>query len=354
MKRIYKIPFLFTLSFILILANFMKATELNQLKSFLSETRKVVITTHKGPDGDAMGSSLALYNYLLKKGHSVHVITPNDYPSFLKWMKGEEYVIEYCFNEEKAKKITESAELIFCLDFNTLSRIDTYAPVVERSNALKVLIDHHQQPDTFDFNFSDSSASSTAQLIFEFLELLDDTEEIDQDIAECLYAGIMTDTGNFRFNSVCSKTHQVVSFLIEKGARNDWVYDKIHDNNSVNRLKLLGYCLSKKMEVLNDLGVSIITLTQKELQRFNFKKGDTEGVVNYALSIEGVNVAAFMVERDGIIKISFRSKGDISVNQLARDHFNGGGHINAAGGSASTMQEAITTFKSNISNYINN
>ena len=240
------------------------------------------------------------------------------------------------------------------MDFNTLSRIDTYAPIVERSNALKVLIDHHQQPDTFDFNFSDASASSTAQLIFEFLELLDDTEEIDQDIAECLYAGIMTDTGNFRFNSVCSKTHQVVSFLIEKGARNDWVYDKIHDNNSVNRLKLLGYCLSEKMEVLSDLGVSIITLTQKELQRFNFKKGDTEGVVNYALSIEGVNVAAFMVERDGIIKISFRSKGDISVNQLARDHFNGGGHINAAGGSASTMQEAITKFKRNISNYINN
>ena len=258
------------------------------------------------------------------------------------------------FYEEKAKKITESAELIFCLDFNTLSRIDTYAPIVESSNALKVLIDHHQQPDTFDFNFSDTSACSTAQLIFEFLELLGDTDEIDQDIAECLYAGIMTDTGNFRFNSVSSKTHQVVSFLMEKGARNDWVYDKIHDNNSVNRLKLLGYCLSEKMEVMSDLGVAIITLTQEELQRFNFKKGDTEGVVNYALSIEGVNVAAFMVERDGIIKISFRSKGDISVNQLARDHFNGGGHINAAGGAAHTMEEAITIFKRIIPNYINN
>ena len=345
---------LFTLSFILILANFMKATELNQLKAFLSEPRKVVITTHKGPDGDAMGSSLALYNYFIKKGHSVHVITPNDYPSFLKWMKGDEHVIEYCFNEEKAKKITQSAEIIFCLDFNTLVRIDSYAPVVERSNALKVLIAPLQQPDTFALNFSDSSASSTAHLIFEFLELLDDTEEIYQDIAECLYAGIMTYTGNFRFNSVSSKTHQVVSFLIEKGARNDWVYDKIHDNNSVNRLKLLGYCLSEKMEVISDLGVAIITLTQEELQRFNFKKGDTEGVVNYALSIEGINVAAFMVERDGIIKISFRSKGDISVNQLARDHFNGGGHINAAGGAASTMEEAKTTFKRTIPNYIIN
>ena len=160
MGRIYKIHLLFTLTFILILANFMNERELKQLKTFLSEPRKVVITTHKGPDGDAMGSSLALYNYLIKKDHYVQVITPNDYPSFLKWMKGDEDVIEFCYNEEKAKKITESAELIFCLDFNTLSRIDTYAPVVERSNALKVLIDHHQQPDTFDFNFSDSSASS--------------------------------------------------------------------------------------------------------------------------------------------------------------------------------------------------
>ncbi len=332
----------------------MKATELNQLKAYLSKPRKVVITTHKGPDGDAMGSSLALYNYLLKKGHLVHVITPNDYPSYLKWMKGDEHVIEYCFNEEKAKKITESAEIIFCLDFNTLTRIDSYATVLERSNALRVLIDHHQQPDTFDFNFSDTSACSTAQLIFEFFELLEDADEIDQDIAECLYAGIMTDTGNFRFSSVSAKTHQIVSFLMEKGARNDWVYDQIHDNNSVNRLKLLGYCLSEKMEIVDDLAVAIITLNKEELNRFNFKKGDTEGIVNYALSVEGVNVAAFMVERDGIIKISFRSKGNISVNQLARDHFNGGGHINAAGGVASTIKEATTKFKRTILNYINN
>ncbi|MDA9898033.1 bifunctional oligoribonuclease/PAP phosphatase NrnA [Flavobacteriales bacterium] len=332
----------------------MKATELKQLKAFLSTPRKVVITTHKGPDGDAMGSSLALYNYLLKKGHSVQVITPNDYPKFLKWMKGDKQVIEYCFHQEKATRITAKAELIFCLDFNILSRIDTYAPVVEAANAPKVLIDHHQQPDTFDFNFSDTSACSTAQLIFEFLEMLGDTDLIDQDIAECLYAGIMTDTGNFRFNSVSSKTHQIVAFLIEKGARNDWIYDQIHDNNSVSRLKLLGYCLSEKMEVLPELGAAIIHLTKEELERFNFKKGDTEGVVNYALSIEGVNMAAFMVEKDGIVKISFRSKGLISVNQLARDHFSGGGHINAAGGAHSNMSEAITTFKNVIPNYINN
>jgi len=331
----------------------MKAEELHQLKSFLSTPRRIVITTHKGPDGDAMGSSLGLANYLQTKGHTVSVITPNDYPSFLKWMKGNHDVIEYCFHEEKAKRITEKAELIFCLDFNTLSRIDTYAPVVELSKAPKVLIDHHQQPDTFDYNFSDTTACSTAQLIFEFLELLGDDHLITQDIAECLYAGIITDTGNFRFNSVNSKTHQIVSTLIEKGVRNDWVYDKIHDNNSVSRIKLLGYCLNEKLEVLPEFNAAYIWLTEEELKRFNFQKGDTEGVVNYALSIEGVRVAAFFVQRDGIIKISFRSKGDISVNQLSRDHFGGGGHLNAAGGVSSDMDTAVQTFIKVISNYIN-
>lgn len=330
----------------------MEAKELSQLKSFLSTPKRIVITTHKGPDGDAMGSSLGLSNYLKKKGHDVTVITPNDYPSFLKWMKGNDQVIEYCFHQEKAQRITNKAELIFCLDFNTLSRIDTFAPVVDSAQALKVLIDHHQQPDTFDFNFSDTTACSTAQLIFEFLELLEDLDAIDRDIAECLYAGIMTDTGNFRFNSVTSKTHQIVSTLLDKGVRNDWVYDKIHDNNSVSRLKLLGYCLNEKLEVLPEFNAAYICLDKEELKRFNFQKGDTEGVVNYALSIKGVKVAAFFVERDGIIKISFRSKGDISVNQLSRDHFGGGGHINAAGGASTDMNTAVQTFKKVISNYI--
>lgn len=330
----------------------MEAKELSRLKSFLSTPKRIVITTHKGPDGDAMGSSLGLSNYLKKKGHDVTVITPNDYPSFLKWMKGNDQVIEYCFHQEKAQRITNKAELIFCLDFNTLSRIDTFAPVVDSAQALKVLIDHHQQPDTFDFNFSDTTACSTAQLIFEFLELLEDLDAIDRDIAECLYAGIMTDTGNFRFNSVTSKTHQIVSTLLDKGVRNDWVYDKIHDNNSVNKLKLLGYCLNEKLEVLPEFNAAYICLDKEELKRFNFQKGDTEGVVNYALSIKGVKVAAFFVERDGIIKISFRSKGDISVNQLSRDHFGGGGHINAAGGASTDMNTAVQTFKKVISNYI--
>ncbi len=325
----------------------MRVEKLNNLKELLAEPKKIVITTHRGPDGDAMGSSLGLYNYLLKKGHQVQVITPNDYPSFLHWMKGNDHVIQFVKEPEASERITNEAEIIFCLDFNTLNRIDTFAPVVEQTKAFKVLIDHHQQPDEFDFTLSDTSASSTAQLIYEFLDMFGDLEIIDQDIAECLYTGIMTDTGNFRFPSVTAKTHEIVAFLINKGAKHDKVYDLVNDNNSINRLNLLGYCLKEKLEVLPEYATAIISLTSDELNRFQYQKGDTEGVVNYALSIKGISVAAFFVEREGIVKISFRSKGDFSVNQLARDHFNGGGHINAAGGAYGIkVEEAIEKFRS--------
>ena len=330
----------------------MSVEELNKLKELLAEPKKIVITTHRGPDGDAMGSSLGLYNYLKQKGHQVQIITPNDYPSFLYWMKGNNHVIQFVKEPEASERITLEAEIIFCLDFNTLSRIDKFAPIVEQAKAFKVLIDHHQQPDEFDFTLSDTSASSTAQLVYEFIDMFGDIDFIDQDIAECLYVGIMTDTGNFRFPSVTAKTHEIVAFLISKGAKHDKVYDLVHDNNSVNRLKLLGYCLNEKLEVLPDYSTAIISLTSDELNRFQYQKGDTEGVVNYALSIEGISVAAFFVEREGIVKISFRSKGSFSVNQLARDHFNGGGHINAAGGVYGTkVKEAIEKFKSILPNY---
>ena len=330
----------------------MRVEKLNKLKELLAEPKKIVITTHRGPDGDAMGSSLGLYNYLFKKGHQVQVITPNDYPSFLHWMKGNDHVIQFVKEPEAAERITKEAEIIFCLDFNTLSRIDTFAPFVEQTKAFKVLIDHHQQPDEFDFTLSDTSASSTAQLIYEFLDMFGDLDIIDQDIAECLYTGIMTDTGNFRFPSVTAKTHEIVAFLIKKGAKQDKVYDLVNDNNSINRLNLLGYCLKEKLEVIPEYATAIISLTSDELNRFQYQKGDTEGVVNYALSIKGISVAAFFVEREGIVKISFRSKGDFSVNQLARDHFNGGGHINAAGGSYGIkVEEAIEKFRSILPDY---
>ena len=200
------------------------------------------------------------------------MITPNDYPSFLHWMKGNNHVIQFVKEPEAAERITKEAEIIFCLDFNTLSRIDTFAPFVEQTKAFKVLIDHHQQPDEFDFTLSDTSASSTAQLIYEFLDMFGDIDAIDQDIADCLYAGIMTDTGNFRFPSVTAKTHEIVAFLIKKGAKQDKVYDLVNDNNSVNRLKLLGYCLNEKLEVLPEYATAIISLTSDELNRFQYQK----------------------------------------------------------------------------------
>ena len=332
----------------------MNVAELNTLKEKLSSPKKIVITTHKGPDGDAIGSSLALSNYLIKKGHDVSVITPNEYPKFLKWMKGDEEIIEFCHNTKKAADITNNAEIIFCLDFNTLSRIDSYQPIVEQSKAFKALIDHHQQPDKFDFNYSDTKACSTAQMVFEFIQAFDDLDYIDKDIAECIYAGILTDTGNFRFKSVTARTHEVVAHLISKGAQTHLVNDRIYDNNSINRLKLLGYCLNDKLEVLPEYSSAIISLTHKELDRFNFQKGDTEGVVNYALSIEGISIAAFFVERDGLVKISFRSKGDFSVNEFSRTHYNGGGHTNAAGGrSLLSLEETVTQFISILPNYKN-
>ena len=330
----------------------MSVEEFNKLKELLAEPKKIVITTHRGPDGDAMGSSLGLYNYLIQKGHQVQVITPNDYPSFLNWMKGNNHVIQFVKEPEAAERITSDAEIIFCLDFNTLSRIGAFANVVEQTKAFKVLIDHHQQPDEFDFTLSDTTACSTAQLIYEFLDMFGDLDSINQDIAECLYAGIMTDTGNFRFPSVTAKTHEIVASLITRGAQHYKVYDLINENNSVNRLNLLGYCLNKKLEVLPDYATAIISLNCDELNRFQYQKGDTEGIVNYALSIEGVSLAAFFVEREGIVKISFRSKGDFSVNQLARDHFNGGGHINAAGGAyGKKVEEAIEKFRSILPDY---
>ena len=352
--QIYKKPSIKKPEFYSYFCTRMNVDELNVLKQKLSSPKKIVITTHKGPDGDAMGSSLALYNYLIKKGHEVNVITPNEYPKFLKWMKGDDKVIEFCYNEDKATKITNDAEIIFCLDFNTLSRIDTFEPIVAKSKAFKALIDHHQQPDVFDFNYSDTNSCSTAQMIFEFISAFDDIDLIDKDIAECIYAGILTDTGNFRFKSVTSRTHQVVAQLINKGAQTHLVNDRIYDNNSISKLKLLGYCLNDKLEVIPEYGSAIISLSHKELDYFNFQKGDTEGVVNYALSIEGISVAAFFVERDGLIKISFRSKGNFSVNQLARDHFNGGGHINAAGGAyGNDLQKTLTKFKEILTQYIN-
>ncbi|MFI5149152.1 MAG: bifunctional oligoribonuclease/PAP phosphatase NrnA [Bacteroidia bacterium] len=325
----------------------MNTKELSLLKKELAAPKNLVIVTHYSPDGDAMGSSLGFYNYLLKKKHKVTVITPNEYPSFLAWMPGNKKVINFAEDAALADKKIQKADLIFCLDFNSLKRIDALGPFVEKSKAVKVMVDHHPQPEEFArFTHHSVKACSTAELIYTLIELMGDHKLVDRSIADCLYTGIMTDTGSFRFPSVTADTHRVVAALISAGAVTSAIHERIYDDNSENRLRLLGFALHEKMVVMSDYNAGFITLTEAEMDHFGYEKGDTEGLVNYILSLRGIRFATFMAERDGAIKMSFRSKGDFDVNLFARKHFNGGGHKNAAGGYTRVkMEEVIRQFQ---------
>lgn len=308
--------------------------KLNELKLLLQNKKNIVITIHRGPDADALGSALALSDVLKQLNHNVTVVSPNDYASFLYWMKGNNEVVVFTEQTEKAIEITNNADLIFLLDFNDLSRIGEYTETVKNSSSTKIMIDHHQEPNMNDADlvFSDTSSCSTAQLLFEILDGLSFKSMINKDVAECIYAGIMTDTGSFKYSSTTSKTHKVISELIDAGAENSKVHDLIYDNYSEDRTKLLGYCLNDKLQIFPELNSAIISLTEEELDRFNFKKGDTEGVVNYALAIKGIIFAVFIAEKEGKVKLSLRSKGDFKVNEIAKKYFSGGGHMNASGG----------------------
>jgi len=327
-----------------------------QLKELISNPKKIVITTHRGSDGDAMGSSLGLYHLLKKLGHTVSVITPNEYANFLHWMPGNKEVIVYEENEKSADAITAEADLIFLLDFNDLNRIAPFTNAVSKSNATKIMIDHHQDPDRdiAELIFSDTTVCSTAQLVYEVMDAMGMTTCLNKEIAECLYVGIMTDTGSFKYASTTAKTHHIVADLIAAGAENAKIHDLIYDNSSANRIKLLGYCLNKKLRLYPENNAAIISLTDEELKRFEFKKGDTEGIVNYALAIKGMKFAAFIAEKDGIVKLSLRSKGDFKVNEIANKYFGGGGHMNAAGGmSQVSVDETIKKLEEIINNYKN-
>ncbi|MEE2699923.1 MAG: bifunctional oligoribonuclease/PAP phosphatase NrnA [Bacteroidota bacterium] len=324
------------------------------LKNLLNEKKNIVITVHRGPDGDAMGAALGLYNMLSQLNHSVTVITPNDYASFLHWLPGNEDVIIFKEQERRATEITKKADVIFLLDFGQISRLDSYAEVVNNATAKKVMIDHHQDPDEniADILFSDVTACATAQLLFEIIENLSYSHLINKNVAECLYTGIMTDTGSFKYASTTEKTHHIIANLIDKGADNSKIHDLVYDKFSENRMKLLGYCLNQKLQILKENKAAIIALNAEELERFNFQKGDTEGIVNYALMIEDIICAAFIAEKEGVVKLSLRSKGNFKVNEIAKKYFNGGGHMNAAGGISDmsvgeTIDKLKTIFKNN-------
>ena len=334
----------------------MTESDISEIKSLLESPKSIVIVPHKNPDGDAMGSSLGMYHYLTQLSHQVTVIAPNDYPNFLKWLPGDNNVLIYENNASNADELINKADIIFTLDFNAFNRTGEMENVLSQSAALKILIDHHQQPEAYaKYMYSDVNMCSTCEMVFHFLDKLNATSSMTADIATCLYVGIMTDTGSFRFASTTSTTHRVVAELIEKGAQNAKIHQNVYDNNSHDRLQLLG-CALNNLRVLPEYNAAFITLSQEELNRFNFKKGDTEGVVNYGLSIKGIELAAIFIEhkQERIVKISLRSKGTFSVNEFSRAHFNGGGHTNAAGGKSElSLSDTVEKFISILPNYKN-
>lgn len=328
--------------------------DINALKELLKEPKEVLITTHHKPDADALGSSLGLAGYLKKKGHRVTVITPSDYPGFLNWMHGNSEVIVYSEqNDTLVQRLIKEAQMIFCLDFNTLSRINEMGEYIRHANGTKVLVDHHLQPEAFaDLSFSNTSAAATAEIVYDMIKAMGDADLIDTEIGECLYAGIMTDTGSFRHPSTSKNVHLIIADLLQIGVETSKIHRLIYDSSSELRLRFLGYALKEKLVVLPEYRTAYFAITADELKAYDSKTGDTEGLVNYALSIEGIVFAALIIDRTQAVKMSFRSVGDFSVNDFAREHFNGGGHKNAAGGmSIDTLENTVNKFESLLPRY---
>lgn len=327
---------------------------LKELYPLLTELKKIVITTHQKPDGDAMGSSLGLYHFLIQQGHTVQVISPTNWASFLDWMPGSNTVLDYETNKEQSIQIVSEADIIFCLDFNVLHRTKNLAAIIEKSNAVKVLIDHHQQPqeEAFQFGDSDTSKSSTCEMIFDFIMNSGKDDLINKEIAECLYAGMMTDTGSFRFNSTTGSVHLAIARLKETGFSHTTVHEHIYDNFLESRLRFIGNALLNRMEVLYEYNTALIFIPKSDIYKYNIKTGDSEGLVNYLHTIQGIKLAAICIDRDEERKWSFRSKGNFDVNTFARNHFEGGGHFHAAGGrSSDSLDNTVNTFKQVLKQY---
>ena len=320
------------------------------VKSLLSSSKKILLTTHKSPDGDAIGSSLALYHYLKSQGHDVVVSVPDDMPGFLKWMPGSDKFIVFNRNKKGFKSALNEAEIVFALDYNHFKRGgEEIEKLLSESSVLKIMIDHHQQPDDFmQYRVWDVMASSTAQLVWEFIVALSGKNAIDKAIGECLYTGIMTDTGSFRFATCTSHTLRITADLLDIGVRGDLIHQYVYDQNSISRIHLMGYAL-EKIVMMPEQKTAYIALSKEDLKRFKYKPGDTEGLVNKVLSVVGVEVAALITEKENQVRLSLRSSGNFSVNQLSRAYFNGGGHENAAGGSLElNFGEAIKYFEDSI------
>lgn len=321
---------------------------IQEIYSLLNTPAKVCITMHQKPDPDAMGSSLGLAHFLRLLGHEVTVISPTNWPEFLKWMPGCKAVIDYEASTDKAQKVLADIDILFCLDFNTLHRTKHMAAQLEALQCTKVLIDHHEQPDEakFDYGVSNVAKSSTAEMVYDFIVGSGKQDLINEDIASCLYAGIIGDTGSFRFPATSAAVHEMVAFLKKKGLNHTSVHEYLYDNFLEDRVRFLGHVLLNRMEVFYEYNTALIAIPKGDLLRFNVKTGDTEGLVNFPLTIQGIKLAALVIDRDEERKWSFRSKGKVDVNTFARKYFNGGGHFNASGGrSPASLAETVQQFK---------
>lgn len=334
----------------------MNLEHLNELKKLLSSSKKIAIIPHKNPDGDAIGSTLALWHYLVNSGHTASIVSPNDFPKFLKWMPGADKILNFEKENIQSKSCIEKADIVFTLDFNHLGRVGHMSETLESANATFVMVDHHQEPSDYaKIMYSDVSMSSTCEMVYVLIKKLGSENSITPEIANCIYTGIMTDTGSFKFAATTSNTHRVIADLMDKGAEGTEIHHRIYDTNSPSRLHLLG-CALKNMVILQEYQTAYITLSQEELDKYNYQKGDTEGFVNYGLTLDGIRFAIIFIENkeEGIFKISFRSVGDFSVNDFARKHFHGGGHTNAAGGKSDySIEETIAYFTSLLPLYKN-
>ena len=316
------------------------------LKSLLSSPKRIVITAHANPDGDALGSSLGLYHYLKQLGHRITVIMPTEIPDFLSWMKDYDQVLVYENTRLFSSNIVKEAEIIFSLDYNSLSRTELMRSVLKESTTFKVMIDHHLDPDDFcQAVLSDTTASSTCQLVYEFIEMMGDATLFNKDILNALYVGILTDTGGFRY-ATSSRLFNIVASMLEYGIDNNKLSDLVFNAYTVKSFNLLAYCISECLEIMEDCNTGIIALSQADHKKYNIQRGDLEGVVNFILKIQKIRCAVLITERREIVKLSMRSKGDFSVQEICANYFNGGGHKNASGGAMKKpLKFVVNTFK---------
>lgn len=327
---------------------------IDQFYPQLNTPARIVVTMHQKPDGDAMGSALGLYHFLIAMGHEVTVISPTNWANFLDWMPGVDTVIDFEQQREKALGMIQAAHVIFCLDFNVLHRTKNMEQPLLAANCTKILIDHHEQPqeEAFTYGISNTAKSSTCEMVYDFIVDSGNLDKLTLPAAECLYTGVMTDTGSFRFPATSAGVHRMVATLKDLGLKHTRVHDNIYDNFLENRLRFIGYALVNRMEVMYEYNTALMYITRSDLQRYNIKTGDTEGLVNYLLTIQGIRFGALVIDREGERKWSFRSKGAFDVNKFAREHFNGGGHVNAAGGgSYDSLDANVARFKEVIKEY---